>query len=211
VSGGSRPAYKVKIETLESEVASLREALGLEKSDSPEGWGIHATQELRDRMAASALIAEKLDEPRALKRLGINLRWKEGGKYLDPIVWEWCRQIFGTPGVQKQLAIDMTDAEKNKTQIIARLVETACHGEEGNAIRAAGQLAKMADWNEGDKAVAKAGAAQIISLMQLASDAPRRVKSDTFDASKPLDAEKFLSYEPSEQGTLVSDTDEVHA
>lgn len=195
---------------LEAENASLRAALGLEKTDSPERWAAHAPQDIRDRMAASALISEKLDEPRALKRLGFVLPINKSNQ-LERQVWVWCEQIFGTPGVKKQLALDMADAEKNKTEIIARLVQTARHGSEGDSVRAAQQLSKMADWNAGDKAVAKAGAAKVVNLMQMLSgdDGTHRKQNEAPDPDVIVDAESFMLLEPAEEGVIVADDEPI--
>lgn len=198
---------KAKVQELERENESLRKSLGLDRIESPERWAEHVPQAIRDRMAAMVLIAEKLDEPRALRRLGFTVERNNGR--LEPIVWEWCEKVFGTPGVREQLSIDMADAEKNKSEIIGRLVQTARFGDDGESVRAAQQLSKMADWNEGDKAVAKAGAAQILNLMQLAGDRPKSITTETFDPDKTLDAAKFLDHEPSAEGVAVEDIEEA--
>jgi hypothetical protein len=205
-------AASPEVAELRAEIARLREALEMEPT-SEEAWGASAPQELRDRMAATALVAEKLDEWNALRRLGFDIPAKprDGTNPIFRTVKGLGLRIFGTPGVQAILDLSMQDAEANKAAIIARLIETAKHGTDGESTRATQQLAKMADWNEGDKKVAAAGANKL-NLMQMfgspSQNGSARVVQDT-DHDAIIDAEEFLVHEPSAEGERVIDEDAV--
>lgn len=209
-------AYLGKIkhdnERLKEEIASLRAALALQDSLDVDTWAQHAPQEVRDRMAASAYVAEKLDAPRALKRLGFTIPMRQGGKYCEPIVWVWCDKVFGTPGVKRELAMLTKTAQENREAIVKRTTEIALHGSDGDSVRATQQLAKMCDWNEGDKKVAEAGAAKV-TLMQMlgSSQNANRVQSEVRDPDAIIDAETFLAHEPEETGVAVIDDEEPKA
>lgn len=200
----------VKCTQFEKENAALKLALMFGPS-TEETWARHAPQHLRDQMAADALFAENLDEPRALQRLGFKLKFRENNPtYLDPSVWETCKRVFDTPGVQEILNRDMTDAQAHRVSITAGLIQIAEHGKsEEVRVRAVQQLAKMADWNEGDKAVAKAGAASNVQnfLMMLAE---KRTGSERTALVKPptdddvIDADHFLVHTPGE-AAIVAD------
>jgi hypothetical protein len=198
-----------KCTTLEKENLELKTALMFGPS-TEDTWARHAPQELRDQMAAQALFAEKLDEIRALQRLGFKIKMKESDpRRLDPGMWEMCERIFGTPGVKAILERDMTDAQAHRVAVTARLIQIAEHGSDAEAVRATQQLAKMADWNEGDKAVAKAGAASNVQnfLMMLAE---KRAGNGHAALVKPpadddvIDADHFLVHTPGE-AAIVAD------
>lgn len=194
-----------RVEELERENGLLRDALHLNDiPPTPETWAMHAPQELRDQMAASALIAERLDEPRALIRLGFHCGKNTTNRWL-PEVWETAKKVFGTPGVRAILERDMEDAEANKAKIIARLVQTSMHGSDGDSVRAAQQLAKMADWNNADKGALPTNVN--INLMQMYGEGSRKAVDSTVSDVEPdgvIDAEHFLLHEPGE-ATLISD------
>jgi hypothetical protein len=198
---------KRRNEELEKEVVALRQSLGLQHSTVDE-WARFAPQHLRDQMAASALIMEKLDEPRALIRLGFHCEKNKQNRWVAE-VWEKARQIFDTPGVKAILERDMEDAEANKAKIIARLVQTAMHGSEGDSVRASQQLAKMADWNNTDRGALPTNVT--VNLMQMFGDKPATQAKSVEAAADPdgvIDADHFLLHEPGE-AALIRDEDEA--
>lgn len=156
---------------------------------------MHSPQPMRDQMAASALVAEKLDEPRALIRLGFKLDYDNGGR-LRPSVWETCKQIFGTDGVRDILAQNLADANAQKEKIIGRLVQTSIHGTDGESTRAAQQLAKIAGWNEDSK---NSAPNVTVNLMQMfAEQRETQAKVVDHDPEAIIDADAFLVHEPGE-------------
>ena len=203
---------KTRIAFLESENAELRKSLSLEPT-SEDTWAAHAPQHLRDQAAANALIAEKLDEMRAMIRLGFNpdRNGPTGKGFMTDEYKAIARRIFGTPGVQAILATDMTDANENKAAIIQSLVQKA-RGDGPDSVRAAQQLAKMADWNEGDKNVAAAGANNFMLMFggnapALSTNGNGAAHAALADPDRTIDATEFLVHEPSAEGEKIIDED----
>ena len=197
-----------RIEALEKENGSLRERLALDEiSPTAETWARHAPQELRDQMAATALINEKLDEPRALIRLGFTLPRNSHG--LLPEVWKICERIFATDGVRAILKRDLADAEANKEKLIARLTQTALHGSDADSVRAMQQLAKMGGWNIADRGPNPS--TMTLNLMQLFGDRPA-VSAATVTNVTPqgdddgiIDAAVFMDHIPGEATVVIDD------
>lgn len=215
----SKPRRALRIEELEAENIALRARLDMDAPDE-QTWGANAPQELRDQMAASALFAEKLDEHNALRRLGF-----------DPGPRDWtaptykdsralAARIFGTPGVRAILTRDLEDESANRRMVVMNLLQIAEHGSDGEKVRAAQTLAKYNDWNEGDKSIARNGAASFNLFMANGGASPSQngngAKVVGAATALPaggdiIDAEDFLAHEPSVEGVVVADDVAVQA
>ena len=205
----ARQTSRDKIAHLEAENADLRARLGAEPT-TIESWGVHLTQDLRDQMAARALVQEWGDEPRALLRLGFECPKNATNRWM-PEVWELAHKVFGTDGVQRILKSNLADLDAQKGTMLARLMQIATHGDDSNAVRAAGQLAKVMGLNKADAAALQAGN-MTVNLFQMMGKAdpnsPQRVSSIVEDADEIIDADDFLVHEPGEP-TLIDDTEDV--
>lgn len=204
-----RVRLKHQLADAKAEIERLRGILGLGES-TLQTWGAHSPQAWRDKMAASALIAEKLDELRALRRLGFKFGdEKKGTGYLiDPQYHAACETVFGTPGVKEILERNLEDAEGNRVKILGRLVQTAVHGDDGDSTRAAQTLARIADWNEGDKSAAPRNVTNILQLLATAKAGASSVKEITVDPDAVVDAVDFLAYEPGEASAVIDEPEE---
>jgi len=192
------------VKALREENAHLRGLLEMKTPNTTQSWAEFASQPMRDQMAAQALVAEKLDTLRALRWLGFQV--DTSVMSIPQQTKDLIQEIFNTPGCKKILAADMEDANANKAAVIARLVKTSRYGNDGDSVRATQQLAKMCDWNEGDKNVAKAGAAQV-NLMQMfaSSDTPKRVQSEVLDPDAIIDATDVFVHDIGEAALVVDE------
>lgn len=200
-------AHSTRLQELQRENAELRARLGAEPT-SEEYWARHLPQEVRDQMAARALVQEWGDEPRALLRLGFECP-KNATKRWMPEVWELAHRIFGTPGVQNLLKTNLADIDAQKGTMLARLMQIAQHGDDSNAVKAATQLAKVMGLNKADANALIPGVT--VNLFQMMGSADvqdgsgtKRVSSASEDLDAVIDADEFLVHEPGE-ATLIED------
>lgn len=209
--GAMLSRLKHRIAEANAEIARLREVAGLDSKSTLQTWGAHAPQDWRDKMAADALIAEKLDERRALLRLGFKFDSPDGWT-LPPEFHAACEAVFGTPGVKAILERNLEDANSNKQKILARLVQTAMHGTDGESTRAAQQIARIADWNEGDKSAAPRSVTNILQLLGAPTAGPEaaRVKQIEADPDGVIDAEHFLVHQPGAAAAVIDEPRALH-
>jgi hypothetical protein len=129
---------------LRREVEDLRALLGLTKPRAIEEWEA-LPQEVRDPLAARALIAEWGDRGRALVRLGFvamnRLPPDKVRAYSDHI-----SRVFETTGVQAILKRDLARLDVEREAILSRQCRTALYGEDGESVRAATLLIKVCGW-----------------------------------------------------------------
>jgi hypothetical protein len=205
------------------EIFALRKLLGMHGTQDEETWGLHAPQDVRDQMAASAYIAEKLNPYHALLRLGFPVEPmasrprgpKEKAALQETL--ELAGRIFGTPGVKKILEDDARSVEENRHELQKRLVQIGRHGDDGESVRAIQQLSRMLPgWLAGDKEVAAAGAASIdnrkMNLFLMAGHGREMAGDDAEALANPdriVDAADLLSHEPGE-AVEIPDTDDEH-
>lgn len=213
MAGGSNgfKAKKDKVAQLEAENIALRARLNMD-APNEQTWGANAPQELRDQMAATALFAEKLDEFNALRRLGFDPgpRDRIAPTFRDSVAL--AHRIFSTPGVRAILTRDLEDESANRRMVVTNLLQIAEHGTDAEKVRAAQTLAKYNDWNEGDKSIARNGAASFNLFMANGQAPPNGTGAKVVGQAKALpasgdiiDAEDFLAHEPSVEGVVIAD------
>ena len=134
---GKRPSFGYR-KALKAENDELRRAM-VQHSATLEEWEALLPQDMRDALAARALIASEGDAFRAAVRLGL-------GRQHRPEAAEVLPRIFGTPGVREILARDLREPEQNKQDLIARQVKIALYGEDTVSVRAYQMLAKTCGW-----------------------------------------------------------------
>ena len=191
------------------ELQELREQMGMKRIPADD-WCAAAPQELRDQMAARALMAEWLNEYNALVRLGIIAKPKsrepQGEENDAPPYEEIFERIFRTEGVRAILQRDLTDVEKQKKELLARQAQIALHGDDDSATRAFTSVARVAGWNKPDVAPASVS----VSLYQMlwtrgeGGDGPRAIAATVNGVALPV-AEDFLSHEPGEAAAVPDD------
>lgn len=204
---GKKPkGYIRRSKQLAMEYRELREQMGM-KRIPVDAWCAAAPQELRDQMAARALMAEWLNEFNALIRLGILARGSRppatdaDGEPL-PLYEEIFERIFRTEGVREILRRDLTDVEQQKQALLARQAQIALHGSDESATRAFLSLARVAGWNK-QEAVAPAVS---VSLYQMLGDRDggRIVSAKVNDVAIGT-AEDFLGHEPGDAAPVPDD------
>lgn len=178
---------------LKAEIAELRARLELTESvASFEDWGASAPQDIRDRMAARALVSEYLNGPNALKRLGFKIT-DEKGRLDRPYYLLLVKKVFETPGVRAILAHDLKDIEQVRKEVLARQTEIALHGEEGNAVRAATVIAKIAGWNKEEE-----GKTVQVNLYQLINGNTSSAPKLAVSVNAAANGSTFLDHDPGE-------------
>lgn len=105
-----------------------------------EEWERSSPQNLRDAMAARALLQEWGNPVNALIRLGFaHERDREKREALRAAV-------FDTPGCRTVLADRLKDAEAARGEMLQRQVQIALHGSDDASVRSFSQLAKIMGW-----------------------------------------------------------------
>lgn len=195
---------------LRKENAELKRALEIEGHMDLEGWGLYATQALRDQMAASALVAAGLHPFYALKRLGF--KPKEG----DTKTWHpVASAVFATPGVRAILDADAEKFSEDKEVVLKRLNQIVKFEDAATATRAASVMAKMIPgWGEGDKGKGSAYIQNfLVSIGEAVGSGKGRSNGEALEsASRIIDAEEFLVLDTGEVATVedAPDTPKLH-
>jgi hypothetical protein len=118
--------------------------LGLSKPRTIDDWEM-LPQEIRDPLAARALVAEWGEAGRALIRLGF-----PAVNRLPPdkvsLYKEYIARVFETPGVRAILERDLSRLDADREAILARQSRTALYGEDAESVRAAALVAKVCGW-----------------------------------------------------------------
>jgi hypothetical protein len=188
---------------LEKENAALKAALEIRGHMDLEGWGEYATQELRDQMAAAALVAAGLHPRHALNRLGFAPTRGEPDEW-HPIA----DAVFRTPGVKAILDKDAEKFSEDKTAVLKRLQQIALYEEPAIATRAAATMSKMiAGWGDGE---AKKGSSYVanflVSLGEAANKGRARIVGgesiEDADPDRIIDAEEFLALDTGDIATV---------
>lgn len=207
---GGRKLRKERMEQLERENKDLRDALGMTEPQSLDTWGTVLTQNMRDAMAARALIQEWGHPLNALRRLGFEIAASQSGRLADKEqMVALIKQVFDTDGVRDILSRTLEDIEGSKPQILARLNQTALYGDDDASVRAASQIAKIAGWNKPDPE----NTVPIINLYTLingqaqpvtTTQKPALAKAQTYESD-------FLAHEPGQPVRIDSGDDVVSA
>lgn len=201
---------KERNQMLLQEVEALRAALDIDGGYNEETWGESAPQEVRDQFAASALIAEGLNQFKALKRLGFDLP-------PPPIGKDWhdrARRIFTTPGVKAILARDCAKFEGNLDSVRVALYNVIMDpmAPPQSKVSAAQQLGRMIEgWNDGERN--KTPQMAVNFLMQLAGGASGATHNGSGEqqALPPggddvIDAEAFFAIDAADGVAVVDDS-----
>ena len=129
---------------LRRENEELRGPLGLRGRRTIAEWEA-LPEELRDPLAARALVAEWGDRGRALVRLGFPAMNR-----LPPhavhVYHDHVARVFGAPGVEALLKRDLGRLGVERNAILSRLYRTALYGEDSESVRAAEMLIKVYGW-----------------------------------------------------------------
>ena len=172
----------------------LKALLGLDAATNEETWGAFAPQEVRDQVAAAALIHEKLRYEHALKRLGFKIECDERGNVGEEIK-RMGERIFGTPGVQEMLAkITETEVVANAESYVQRLNRIAMSDDDSEANRAIQSLAKLGGLNK-EKPMAAVDA-RTVNLFLIGRKGA--TKEALAGGPAELQASEFLTHEPGE-------------
>jgi hypothetical protein len=133
---------------------------------------------MRTAMLVDALLDERCDRLRALKRLGIPMPERS---YAERVAV--ADYFFGAPDVLAALKVARAKFEEQREGILTRLEVTALYGTDGDSTRAIEQIARMAGWNESPKPRDEPPEMTLYALLgvPLQVDAERPVPS-TYDA-----------------------------
>jgi hypothetical protein len=179
----------------EEENARLKALLNLDTPTTEETFGAYAPQEVRDQMAASALISGRLNIVRALIYLGF--KFDSTQEMLTPhkATRQLAERIFGTPGCQAILRkINDTELEPTTNSLIQRLKQTALGDDDKNSNQAAATLAKLMGLNkEKPTTIVDARTANLFLLGQKGA-----TKEALSGGPAELEASEFLTHEPGE-------------
>ena len=187
-----------------AELQRLRDLLNLDTPTTEETFGAFAPQEVRDQMAASALISGRLNIVRGLLLLGF--------KFDDPLlmghptreVRALAERIFGTPGCQAILRqINETELEPTMNSLIQRLKQTALSDDDKASNQAAQTLAKLMGLNkEKPTTIVDARTANLFLLGQKGA-----TKASLDGGTGELQAGDFLTHEPGEPERIFEVTE----
>jgi hypothetical protein len=129
---------------LKQEVLSLRARLELRRTMTLGEWEA-LPQDVRDGLAAKALLYEWGDRYAALVRLGFpsmsQLSPREVGAYSDHV-----SRIFQTAGVWELLRRGLAGIEAERSTLFARQVKIALYGPDDASTRAFEGLARVCGW-----------------------------------------------------------------
>lgn len=167
LSAEGRLSRREQIKMLTEKVARYEALLHLDEPMDEDSWGEHAPQELRDTVAASALIESALNPIGGLVRLGFTIEDTS-----DPKWKRLAASIFSTPGVRAILSADAEKFAGNKDKVMSAMYEIATDplAPRADRVRAVNQLAKMNEgWQDGEKV--KNPALAMNFLMQIAGSA----------------------------------------
>lgn len=190
--------------TLVAENQQLKALLHLDEPTTVETFGAYAPQEVRDRMAASALISARLNNLRALRYLGFNPP-PEGQGHAYPAEWRAvAHQVFGTPGCQAILRqITETEIEPTINGLIQRLKQTALGDDDKNSTQAAATLAKLMGLNK-EKPITAVDARSVNLFLLGQKGATKEALSG---GVTELQASEFLTHEPGEPERIFEVTE----
>lgn len=192
---------KTRLHELEEEVAQLRELLQLTHARDLEEWDI-LPQNIRDQMAARAIMSEWGDITKAAMRLGFKIDKEAMGKNERLALYE---RLFNTPGVKALLRHHTKEIEENRDQILSRLQQIAIHGSDDAAVRAIQSVAKIAGWQKTPDTTIDNRRITLVGL--LGND--RREEFSQPELKGSVDAMELLSHDPGEaieviDGEIVS-------
>ncbi|GAC1550357.1 MAG: hypothetical protein NVS3B16_24690 [Vulcanimicrobiaceae bacterium] len=197
---------KTELDDARAEVKQLRVVLELErKYESYEEWGEYLPQEMRDEMAARALLTSWGQTWKALILLGFDVAigssHAQAGHLSTPQIKALAERIFGTAGVKAIVARGLLDIEEQRSAIVRRTAEIAVNGSDEASVRATQMVAKLAGWTGPDTVVH----APQISLYNLvnAGKTSAAIEADQQQAIieaevKRVDPLAILSHEPGE-------------
>lgn len=184
---------KAEKDALIAENARLKELLGLAEPTTEETWGEFAPQDVRDQMAAAALIAERLDYGRALRRLGFKWELDQNNR-MPRETRALSFRVFG-PGCQAILAeITATEIEPTTQALVKRLKQTALGDDDKASNQAASTLAKLLGLNK-EKPITNIDA-RSQNLFLLGQKGATKEMLEGGPAE--LSAGEFLNHEPGE-------------
>lgn len=187
------------------EIKRLRAALGLQGKQTLESWGMVASQELRDQMAAQALVAEYLHPTNALKRLGFEVKVDAQG-HITEETKATCYEVFSTDGVKEILAQDFNDAYRYKDEVIGRLHKTARFGDNDQSVRAAALLADLVGWKSSKQTEKFPG--NVVNIFQLVNGNQEPKPREFRDVAEPdaiIDGDAFLDHVPGEAALVLDE------
>lgn len=189
-----REKRSIEKKAREAENARLRALLNLDQPTTEETFGACAPQAVRDQMAASALIAERLDFVRALIRLGFKFEDPAESSHPKRATRALGESIFGTPGCQAILnEISETEIAPTTTALIQRLKRTALGDDDKSSNVASMTLAKLMGLNkEKPQAAIDARSVNLFLLGQKGATASAQA------GPMELNAADFLTHEPGE-------------
>lgn len=196
-------ASKAKKER-DEENARLRAILALDEPTTEETFGLFAPQAVRDQMAASALIKERLNIARALIYLGFKIETIE---MLSPkrATLALAERIFGTPGCQAILnEINATEIAPTTDALIQRLKQTAFSDDDKVSTQAAAVLAKLMGLNKEKPVVNVDARSQNLFLVGQKGATQAALNG----GAKEIATDEFLTYEPKEEGVAIFEVSE---
>lgn len=197
---GGRPNRKAKMEELEREVKELRGRLELDGGLDVTLWEQFNPQDVRDALAARALIAEWGNPTNALIRLGIEATGEHGR--FDALA----KRIFDTPGVRAILAKNLSEIEERKKDILARQVQIALYGDDDASVRAASQLAKVAGWQKTPDVAIQNNTLNLFKLV----GGDKNTRAAALEAASDVTV-GFLEHEPGDPVRIDSGDDAIEA
>lgn len=174
---------------LRAEVSDLTKTLEMERGYNIEEWERSMPQEMRDELAARALIACDGDAIRAAARLGFKgwagKKWASRHLPTD--------RIFNTPGCQAILRRDLASAEESRDLMIQRQIKIALYGEPVESTRAFQAIARVLGWQKTpDILVQNNRATTILALVTQKNHRGEIPMSEALEALAP----GFLEHEP---------------
>jgi len=179
-----KPKYfRARTAELEAENRELRDQLTDGMRTSLEQWETTMPENIRDALAARALISSNGDLYRAAAKLGFGpMRWKTAKEVMP--------RIFATPGVKEILARDLKKPEENRQELLERQVKIALYGDDSASVKSFQMLAKVCGWVKAPDVLVQNNRQTILALVTQ-KNGQGEIPEETLEA---LPA--FLEHEP---------------
>lgn len=198
---------KLRMKTLKQENEVLRKRLGMKNLTTLEEWMLNP-QEIRDQMAARALMAEWGRVREALVLLGFiqtddYARIPKDQKQR----FKLAKVIFQTPGCQELLLRHLQEVDDNKGAILSRLQQVALHAADGEAVRAAQVISKMSGWQKTPDMMVDNRRMTFVQLLGN-ERSPETKPMEALEGT--VDSVDFLCHEPGEPVRIDSGNEDIY-
>lgn len=200
-----------KVIRLEAENAELRARLALTEPASMDLWDL-LPQNVRDDMAARAIFQENGHPVNGLRRIGFEVKSGINNPAEAARTKAMVTKVFDTPGVRKRLEENFSDAEAQRTNIMAVQVEIALRGTPDQAIKATQNIARLQGWLAHETPDVAGSVVALWGLVagERVKDQPKRVHGTDRPALTPgSDVADVLSHEPGAAVRIDSESNAV--